>query len=85
MSLLQNLLVRERPVHHIMSHDIRHVGHPYSTHHLVRLQELSGAVPNQGCIAYSASNIVCNWKQMSMPTCPVPGPNVYMPYPCKLP
>ena len=85
MSLLQNLLVRERPVHHIISHDLHPFGQIQPTHHLVRLQELAGAVPKRGCIAYSPSNIVCNWKQMSMATCPVPGPNVTMPYPCKLP
>ena len=39
----------------------------------------TNAVPAKGCVAISASNIVCNTKQMSLPTCPPPGSNVAKP------
>ena len=41
------------------------------------------AVPAKGCVAISASNIICNTKQMATPTCPVAGPGVVMPKGCR--
>ena len=37
------------------------------------------AIPKRGCVATDAGHIECNYTQMS---CPIAGPNVYMPPGC---
>lgn len=44
----------------------------------------ANGVPEKGCTSDdTGANVVCNWKQMATPTCPVPGNNVAMPDNCR--
>ena len=51
--------------------------------HINHVQLMELAVPRKGCVAKSASNIICNTKQMSTATCPKAGKNVTMPAGCR--